>query len=147
MALPNINSDIGHLAADCPNKGKKSRYNKQSDKKYKDKKKGEAHLGQEWQSDSDSDDDDDDNEKKSMAAIAVQERSSSTKIFTNNASSTALISDTHSSPRLFANLSDDDDGTPTCLMEKGDKVQADSTPQTTSDYDSDNEDDENYDSD
>ena len=113
----------------------------QSDKKYKDKKKGEAHLGQEWQSDSDSDDD---SEKKSVAAIAVQEGSSPNKILTNVASSTALISDTHSSPRLFANLSDDDDDTPTCLMAKGDKVQTDSSPQTTSDYDSENEDDENY---
>jgi hypothetical protein len=40
--------DIGHFAADCPNKGKKLRYNKEGDKKYKNKKKGEAHLGQEW---------------------------------------------------------------------------------------------------
>jgi hypothetical protein len=40
--------DTGHLAADCPNKGKKSRYDKQGDKKYKVKKRGEAHLGQEW---------------------------------------------------------------------------------------------------
>jgi hypothetical protein len=37
--------DVGHFVANCPNKGKKSRYNKQSDKKYKDKKRGEAHLG------------------------------------------------------------------------------------------------------
>jgi len=81
----------------------------------------EKHIGQEWQSDSDSDDDDD-NEKRSMAAIVVQERSSSTKIFTNNPSSTSLISDTHSLPRLFTNLSDDDDDSPTCLMAKGDKV-------------------------
>jgi hypothetical protein len=39
--------DTSHLVADCPNKVKKSRYNKQGDKKYKDKKRGEAHLGQE----------------------------------------------------------------------------------------------------
>jgi hypothetical protein len=112
--------DTGHLAADCPNKVKKSRYNKQDDKKYKDKKRGEAHLDQEWQSNSDSDDDND-NEKKSVAAIAIQETSSSTKVFTDNASSTSLFTNTSLSPRLFANLSDDDYDAPTCLMALGDK--------------------------
>jgi hypothetical protein len=135
--------DTGHLAADCPNKVKKSRYNKQDDKKYKDKKRGEAHLGQEWQSDSDSDDDND-NEKKSVAAIAIQETSSSTKVFTDNASSTSLFTNTSSSPRLFANLSDDDYDAPTCLMALGNKVQLDPPTHTTSECDSDDEDDENY---
>jgi len=128
--------DTSHVAVDCPNKGKKSRYNKQGDKKYMDKKRGEAHLAQEWQSDSDSDDDDD-NEKKSTAAIAIQERSSSIKIFTNDASSTSLFSDASSSPKLFSNLSDDDHDFPTCLMARGDKVQIDSSTYTTSECDSD----------
>jgi len=128
--------------ADCPNKGNKSRYNKQGDKKCKDKKRGESHLGQEWHSDSDSDDDD--NEKKSMAAIAIQERSSSTMIFTNSASSTSLFSNTSSSPRLFANLFDDDHDSPTCLMAREDKVQSDPSTHTASECDSDDENDENY---
>ena len=135
--------ETSHLAADSPNKEKKSRYNKQSDKKYKDKKRGEAHLGQEWQSDSDSDDDDD-NEKKSVAAIAIQETSSSTKVSTDNVSSISLLTHTSSSPRLFANLSDNDLATPTCLMAKGDKVQLDYPTSTTSERNSDDEDDENY---
>jgi len=135
--------DTSHLAADCPNKGKKSRYNKQGDKKYKDKKGGEAHLGQEWQSDSDSDDDND-NEKKSIAAIAIQERSYPTIVFTDDASSTSLFSNTSSSPRQFANLFDDEYGPLTCLMARGDKVQIDSSTHTTSECDSYNEDDEKY---
>jgi hypothetical protein len=68
--------DTDHFAADYPNKGKKSRYNEEGDKKYKNKKKGEAHLSQEWQSDDDSEDDNDNgNEKKSVAAIAIHETS------------------------------------------------------------------------
>jgi len=135
--------NTGHLAADCPNKGKKSRYNRQGDNKYKDNKRGEAHLGQEWQSDSDSDDDND-NDKKSMADIAIQERSSSTKIFTNDASSTSLFSNTSPSPRLFSNLIDDDHDSPTCLMARGDKVQINSSTHPTSECDSDDENDESY---
>jgi len=79
-----------------------------------------------------------------MAALAIQEASSSTNIFSNNASSTSLFTHTSSSCGLFANLSYDDHETPTCLMVRGDKVQFDSSTHTTSEYDSDDEDDENY---
>jgi hypothetical protein len=137
--------DIDHFAADCPNKEKKSRYNKKGDKKHKNKKKGEAHLGQEWQSDDDSEDDNDNgNEKKSVAAIAIHETSSSTKSFTNDASSTSLFTNTSSSSRLFANLSDDNLDTPTCLMAKGDKVSSDSPTPYSNKCESDDEDDEQY---
>jgi hypothetical protein len=95
--------DTAHLAADCPNKVKKSRYNKQEDKK-----RGEAHLGQEWQSDSDSDDDND-NEKKSVAAIAIQETSSSTK------SSPTMLHQHLSSPTLLHHL-DSSPTSPTTTM-------------------------------
>ena len=47
----------GHFIAECPNMKDKNKYNKNNDKKYKGKKKGEAHLGEEWISnDSDSSD-------------------------------------------------------------------------------------------
>jgi hypothetical protein len=139
--------DVGHFAVDCPNKGKKSRYNKEGDKKYKNKKKGEAHLGQEWQSDDDSEDDNDNdngNEKKSVAAIAIHETSSPTKSFTDNASSTSLFTNTSSSSRLFANLSNDNLDTPTCLMAKGDKLSFDSPTPSSNECESDDEDDEQY---
>jgi len=135
--------DTDHIAFDCPNKGKKSRYNKQGDKKYKYKKRGEAHLGQEWQLDIDSDDDDN-NEKKSTTAVAIQERSSPTKIFTDDTSSTSLCSGTSSSPRLFVNLSNNDHDSPTCLVARGDMVQIDSSTYTTNECDSEDENDESY---
>jgi len=79
-----------------------------------------------------------------MAAIAIQERSSLTNIFTNDTSSTSFFSDTSPSPRTFANLSDKDHDSPTCLMARGDKVQIKSSIHTTSECDSDDENDESY---
>ena len=43
----------GHFIADCPNE-KKHKHNKDEDKKNKGKKRGEAHLGEEWESNDDS---------------------------------------------------------------------------------------------
>jgi hypothetical protein len=79
-----------------------------------------------------------------VAVIAIQEISSSTKVFTGNASSISLFTNTSSSPRLFANLFNDDYDAPTCLMALGDKVQVDPPTHTTSGCDSDDENDENY---
>ena len=40
--------ETGHFIADCPKEKKKKKYNKDEDKKNKGKKRGEAHLGDEW---------------------------------------------------------------------------------------------------
>ena len=71
----------GHFIADCPNEKKKHKHDKDEDKKNKCKKRGESHLGEEWESnDSDSSDDE---KKKGATNIAINHSSSSTMIFPN----------------------------------------------------------------
>jgi hypothetical protein len=96
----------GHFISYCPNKKdqegkeyKKDMYNKGEKSKghYKKKKYGQAHIGEEWDSDEGSSSSD----EEGVASIAIQ-RSTST-------------------PHLFTNLIDDYE-TPNCLMAKGGKV-------------------------
>jgi hypothetical protein len=121
--------DIGHFIADCPNKNMKQK--KYDNKKYKGKKSGEAHLGEEWDSNDESEDED--KGKKGVASIAIQETSPT---IINKASSTTLFTDVSSSPRLFSNLTDNDYYTPRCLMAKGDKVPPNSPTKFSDDDDS-----------
>ena len=58
------------MIADCPKEKKKNKYNKVEDKKNKGKKRGEAHLGEEWES-NDSDSSDNVKKKKGAANIAI----------------------------------------------------------------------------
>jgi hypothetical protein len=97
----------GHFIADCPNKKEqeaKKEYKKDKFKKggknkgyFKKKKYGQAHIGEEWNSDEVSSSSE---EEEVVANVAIQSTSSS---------------------QLFTNLQDDS-YTPTCLMAKGDKV-------------------------
>ena len=97
----------GHFIADCPNKKEqeaKKEYKKDKFKKggktkgyFKKKKYGQAHIGEEWNSDEESSSSE---EEEVVANVAIQSTSSS---------------------QLFTNLQDDS-YTPTCLMAKGDKV-------------------------
>jgi transposase InsO family protein len=97
----------GHFTADCPNKKEqeaKKEYKKDKFKKggknkgyFKKKKYGQAHIGEEWNSDEESSSSE---EEEVVANVAIQSTSSS---------------------QLFTNLHDDS-YTPTCLMAKGDKV-------------------------
>jgi hypothetical protein len=96
-----------HFIADCPNKKeqeakkeyKKDKFKKGSKTKgyFKKKKYGQAHIGEEWNSDEESSSSE---EEEVVANVAIQCTSSS---------------------QLFTNLQDDS-YTPTCLMAKGDKV-------------------------
>jgi hypothetical protein len=96
-----------HFIADCPNKKEqetKKEYKKDKFKKggknkgyFKKKKYGQAHIGEEWNSDEESSSS---KEEEEVANIAIQSTSSS---------------------QLFTNIHDDS-YTPTCLMAKGDKV-------------------------
>ncbi|XP_039811708.1 uncharacterized protein LOC120674620 [Panicum virgatum] len=100
-----------HFIVDCPlnddNENKDKKYKGKSkdksydkEKKYKEKSKeynkkhGKAHVGEEWESIDDSDNE--------------------------GTTSLALLS-TSSTPKLFNNLSDDEDEGPMCLMAKGTK--------------------------
>jgi hypothetical protein len=97
----------GHFIADCPNEKEqeaKKEYKKDKFKKggknkgyFKKKKYGQAHIGEEWNSDEESSSSE---EEEEVANIAIQSTSSS---------------------QLFTNLHDDS-YTQTCLMAKGDKV-------------------------
>jgi hypothetical protein len=97
----------GHFTADCPNKKEqeaKKEYKKDKFKKggknkgyFKKKKYGQAHIGEEWNSDEESSSSE---EEEVVANVVIQSTSSS---------------------QLFTNLHDDS-YTPTCLMAKGDKV-------------------------
>jgi len=130
--------DIGHFIVDCPKEKRKGKYNKDDDKKNKKKNRGEAHIGEEWESNDDSDDSSDEEKKekkKGAANIAIHDSSSSTTLFSNMASSPKLFPNLASSPRLFSNLIDNDYYTPTCLMAKGEMVQDSPTP-SSDEYDS-----------
>jgi hypothetical protein len=96
----------GHFIADCPNKKeneakeyKKDKFKKGGKNKgyFKKKKYGQAHIGEEWNSNEESSSSE---EEEEVANIAIQSTSSS---------------------QLFTNLHDDS-YTPTCLMTKEDKV-------------------------
>jgi len=75
----------GHFIADCPKEKKKNKYNKNDNKKNKGKKRGEAHLGEEWES-NDSDSSDDEKKKKGATNIAIHHSSSPTMIFPDSSS-------------------------------------------------------------
>ncbi|XP_066334532.1 uncharacterized protein [Miscanthus floridulus] len=95
-----------HLIAKCPyekkdNNNKKDKKESKHEHKKSHKQVGEAHIGHEWDSTKESSSDEDEN----MATVAIQK--------------------TSSTPRLFNNMSDDDDISPhICLMAKGEKVQS-----------------------
>jgi hypothetical protein len=79
----------GHFIANCPNEKKKHKHDKDEDKKNKGKKRGEAHLSEEWESnDSDSSDDE---KKKGAANIAIHHSSSPTMIFLDSTSPPKLF--------------------------------------------------------
>jgi hypothetical protein len=96
----------GHFIADCRDKKdqegkeeyKKDKYNKGEKSKvhYKKKKCGQAHIGEEWNSDEESS-----SSGEGVASVAIHQSTST--------------------PRLFTNLTDDID-TPTCLMAKVEKA-------------------------
>jgi hypothetical protein len=131
-----------HFIAKCPiinekEKSKKGKYNKDDDKKgkkYKGKKRGEAHIGEEWESsdDSDASSEDDKGRKKGIATFAVH--ASTPTDTTNDVSPPTLFANLSSSPTLFNNL-DNDYYTPTCLMAKGEKVHT-STSYSSDEYNS-----------
>jgi hypothetical protein len=86
----------GHFIADCPNIKVRRRDTKKYDKKKK-KEVGEAHLGEEWDSNDDSSDSDD---EVGLATISIGEPINKSL--------------------LFEDLTDDeDDFTHTCLMDEG----------------------------
>jgi hypothetical protein len=95
-----------HPIAKCPYEKKDNNYKKdKKESKHEHKKShkqvGEAHIGHEWDSTKESSSDEDEN----MATVAIQE--------------------TSSTPRLFNNMSDADDTSPhICLVAKGEKVQS-----------------------
>src|SRR5579859_320608 len=109
---------IGHFIAECPEKnkdGKKEYYKKdkyhkgEKSKTYKKKRhQGHAHIGEEWVSGDESSS----SEDEGVASIAIQEPSST--------------------PRLFTNLTDDY-YTPTCFMAKGAKVYSEDSSYSDSD--------------
>jgi hypothetical protein len=126
----------GHFIADCPEEKKKHKHKKDEDKKNKGKKKGEAHLGEEWESNDDSDSSDDEKKKKKGAVnIAIHHSSSQLMIFSDSTSPPKLFPNLSSSPRLFFNLIDNEYYTPTCLMAKEEKVPVSSDP-SSDEYDS-----------
>ena len=75
----------GHFIANCPNEKKnKNKYNKDEDKKNKGKKnkgkkkgkkRGEAHLGKEWESNDSDSSDDEKKKKKGATNIAIHHSS------------------------------------------------------------------------
>jgi hypothetical protein len=98
--------EYGHFITECPkhkNKNEEEKKYKEKGKEYKNKYQGRAHVGQQW----DSSDEDEEPKKQSMATVAMTQGSSS--------------------PRLFNNLSDDEDHSHFCLMARGSKVQEPTT--------------------
>ncbi|OEL32377.1 hypothetical protein BAE44_0006604, partial [Dichanthelium oligosanthes] len=92
----------GHFIMDCPYKKSKDRdksNNEEKRKNHKEKYQGQAHIGQEW----DSDDEASNSDGGGAVTIAIQK--------------------TSPSQTLFTNLSDDEDvHFPMCSMAKGTKV-------------------------
>ena len=118
--------EVGHFIAECPkNKDKEEKkhdkYHKR-EKKYKNKKiyKGQAHIGQEW--DSNDSDSDSDSEDEGIATLAIGEASTNKRLFNDSSD-------------------DEDDQPPICLMAKGSKVSSkEKVKSFMHDNDSDNED-------
>ena len=103
-----------HFIPDCPNENKedkkdnKKKNYKKDDKTQHNKKNysGQAHIGHEWDSNDDSSSEE---ETKKVATIAIKKHSSS--------------------PKLFTNLTDDEErSTLFCLMSRGEKVKPKSKP-------------------
>jgi hypothetical protein len=98
-----------HLIAECPyeskedKKDKKKKAYKKDDKTHHKKNyAGQAHIGHEWDSHDDSSSEE---ETRKVATIAIKKNSSS--------------------PKLFIDMTDDDEGsTFLCLMGKGEKVES-----------------------
>jgi hypothetical protein len=126
---------IIHFIADCPNEKKKHKHDKDEDKNNKGKKRGEAYLGEEWESDDSDSRDDEKKKKKGATNIAIHHSLSPTMIFPDSTSPPKLFPNISSSPRLFSNLIDNEYYTPTCLMSKGEKVH-DSPDPSSDEYDS-----------
>jgi hypothetical protein len=119
---------VGHFITDCPDEKK----NKHDKDEYK--KKGEAHLGKEWESNDDNDSSDDE-KKKGAVNIAIHHSSSPIMNFPDSTSPPKHFPNLDSSSRLFSNLIDNEYYTPTCLMAKGEKVQS-SFNSSSNEYDS-----------
>ena len=100
-------------------------------RRKKGKKRGEAHLGEEWES-NDSDSSDDKKKKKGATNIAIHPSPSPTMIFPDSTSPPKLFPNISSSPRLFSNLIDNEYYSPTCLMAKGEKVHDSPDPSSES---------------
>ena len=99
--------EYGHFIAECPkinNKNEEEKKYKEKSKDFKKKYQGRAHVGQEWDS---SDDEDIIPKKKGMETLAIHSTPTPTK--------------------LFNNLSDNEDNSHFCLMERGSKVLETST--------------------
>jgi len=97
----------GHFIAECHVKDK-NKYNKNNDKKYKGKKNGEAHLGEEWESNDSDSSDDDEKKKKGATNIAIHHSSSPIMNLSNKASPPKLFPNLDSSSSLFSNLMTND---------------------------------------
>jgi hypothetical protein len=100
-----------HFVAKCPYENKDNNYKKDKKESKREHKKsykqvGEAHIGYEWDSTRESSSDED----EKIATLAIHKPSST--------------------PRLFSNMSDDDDyNSPhICFMEKGEKVKSKAKP-------------------
>jgi hypothetical protein len=90
--------EYGHFIAECPknkNKNEEEKKLKERSKEYKNKYQGRAHVGQQW----DSGDEDEEPKKQGMSTVAMEQGSSSA--------------------RLFNNLSDDEDHSPFSLLPHG----------------------------
>jgi hypothetical protein len=99
--------EYGHFIVECPkhkNKNEEEKKYKERSKEYKNKYQGRAHVGQQW----DSSHKDEEPKKQGMATVAMAQGSSS--------------------PRLFNNLSDDEDHSHFCLIARGSKVQESTVP-------------------
>jgi hypothetical protein len=98
--------EYGHFIAECPknkNKNEEEKKYKEKSKECKNKYQGRSHVGQQW----DSSDEDEEPKKQGMVTVAMAQGSSS--------------------PRLFNNLSNNEDHSHFCLMARGSKVQESTT--------------------
>ncbi|WVZ89136.1 hypothetical protein U9M48_035581 [Paspalum notatum var. saurae] len=112
--------EFGHYIADCPKKKEESKernkdkYNEDKSKNYKKKQRGYTYVGEEWDSDDESSSSDD----EGIASVAIHKATPTPRLFTNLSDD----EDDNTVTCLFTNLSDDeDDNTVTCLMAKGKK--------------------------
>jgi hypothetical protein len=74
--------EYGHFIAECPknkNKNEEEKKFKERSKEYKNKYQGRAHVGQQW----DSGDEDEEPKKQGMSTVAMEQGSSSARLFNN----------------------------------------------------------------